>query len=368
MYILVFLFTILILVVIHEFGHFIMAKKFGIKVLEFGFGLPPRAWGKKVGETLISINWLPFGGFVKLLGEDEEDPDVLKMERSFAHQKVGKKIAVVVAGVVMNLLLAWIIFYGVLIAQNFKIIYPSLEPVLVIDHTEKGFPAENSGILEGDRILSVNDKKVINPEDAISIIKNTPKDKSVKVTVTNIDGGNKREINIIPKEISPGDKKIGIAFSPFPFKQYKTPTEKMFSGILYSWDATRYTFLGLGNLFNDLIAHNFQKASQSVAGPVGLAVLTKDIVSIGRDATLFYLWFVGIMSLTLAIFNVLPIPALDGGRLFFLLVEALTGKKTNPSLERTIHTIGFALLITLIIVITFSDLSKTNFVKSLFKL
>ena len=112
--ILIFIVTLLILVVIHELGHFLVAKKFNIKVEEFGFGIPPRAWGKKVGETLVSINWLPFGGFVRLLGEDEIDQKTLQNPRSFAAQTVGKRMAVVVAGVLMNLFLAWLLFYIVL--------------------------------------------------------------------------------------------------------------------------------------------------------------------------------------------------------------------------------------------------------------
>src|SRR3989344_4100948 len=106
--VLIFIVTLLILVLIHELGHFLTAKKFGIKVEEFGFGIPPRAWGKKVGETLISINWLPFGGFVRLYGEDEVDQKALQNPRSFAAQKVWKRIVVVFAGVFMNLILAWV--------------------------------------------------------------------------------------------------------------------------------------------------------------------------------------------------------------------------------------------------------------------
>src|SRR3990167_7871319 len=107
----VFIVTLLILVVIHELGHYFAAKFFNIKVLEFGFGIPPRAWGKKIGETIYSLNWLPFGGFVRLLGEDDEDPKALKDNRSFASQPVWKRIVVVAAGVLMNLLLAFVLFY-----------------------------------------------------------------------------------------------------------------------------------------------------------------------------------------------------------------------------------------------------------------
>ncbi len=109
--ILVFIVTLLILVVIHELGHYLVAKKFNIKVLEFGFGIPPRAWGKKIGETIWSLNWLPFGGFVRLLGEDESDKSVLGDKRSFAKAAIWKRITVVIAGVGMNLLLAWVLFY-----------------------------------------------------------------------------------------------------------------------------------------------------------------------------------------------------------------------------------------------------------------
>lgn len=356
--IIVFIFTILVLVVIHEFGHFIAAKKFGIKVLEFGFGLPPRVMGKKYGETLVSLNWLPFGGFVKLLGEDEVDKNILENKRSFAYQNVWKRIAVVVAGVLMNLLLAWALFYTVLIAQNFRIIYPSLEPAIVIEEIEPGFPAENSGLLKGDKIIKVDGQNATSIEQAISKVKTKPDNEPVTLIVTDIDGNNLREIKIVPKKLSDTEKRIGVAFSPVPFKEYNTPAQKAFSGILYSYDATRYTFLGLGRLFNDVGQGNFQRASESVAGPIGLASITKDIVEIGREATLFYLWFVGIMSLTLTIFNILPIPALDGGRLFFLLVEAVTKKKISPQLEKAVHAVGMAILLTLIFIISFSDIWK----------
>src|SRR3989344_5492950 len=124
--IIIFILTLLFLVVIHELGHFLMAKKFGIKVEEFGFGIPPRAWGKKIGETLVSINWLPFGGFVKLLGEDEIDKNLLNNKRSFASQSVFKRIIVVVAGVAMNFILAFILFYFILGFQGFKTSLPLL--------------------------------------------------------------------------------------------------------------------------------------------------------------------------------------------------------------------------------------------------
>lgn len=363
MFILIFLLTILILVVIHEFGHFISAKRFGVKVLEFGFGIPPKIFGKRIGETIYSLNWLPFGGFVRLLGEDEVDQKILENERSFAYQKVWKRIVMVGAGVIMNLLLAWVLFYIVLINQNFKIVYPAFEPSLVIDRVEKGMPADLAGIKPGEKIVSINGQKINDIDLAIKEIKSS--DKPLELNLADIDGKVIKTVRVQTKEIAPNDKRIGVAFTPLPFKQYNTPLEKVFSGITYSWDATRYTFMGLGRLFSDLGSGDFKKASTQVAGPVGLVSITRDIVNVGKEATLFYIWFMGTLSLTLAIFNVLPIPALDGGRLFFLIIEALTKRKVKPDFERKVHAVGMAVLLMLIALITYSDLSKIDFASAI---
>ncbi len=355
--IIVFIFTLLTLVVIHELGHFLMAKKFGIKVEEFGFGIPPRIWGKKIGETLYSINWLPFGGFVKLLGEDEIDRTALKNPHSFASQDVWKRILVVVAGVSMNLILAWIIFYTVIIYQNFRIIYPTVEPAAFVSFLQKDFPAERAGVKVGDKVLKVDGKEVKSFEDPRNFIKEK-KGETVTLTLADIDGNNQKVLSVTPKKIEGGDFLIGVGFSPLAIKQYSTPQEKLFSGITYSWDLTKVTFAGFGKLGHDLISGNFQTASKSVSGPVGLANMSNDILSGGREALPFYLWFVGVISLTLCIFNVLPIPALDGGRLLFLIIEAVSRKKVREDIERLVHQIGFMALLTLAVLITYSDIRK----------
>lgn len=361
--IIIFVITLLGLVLIHEFGHFLLAKRFGIKVEEFGFGIPPRLWGKKIGETIYSINWLPFGGFVKLLGEDEDKLSVKENEKSrdFRAKPVGQRIIVVVAGVTMNLVLAWILFYTVIISQNFTIIYPS-EPGVYIAEVKKGFPAEKVGIKEGEQIFSIdnqtfNDEKIPATEKATQLIKakgGTP----ASFLIADRDGNNQRTITLIPQKQADGDVLIGVVFSSFPFRQYKSMPEKLFSGVTYSWDITRVTFIGLGKVFNQLITGDFEQASKAVAGPVGLAKLTGDILSVGWAAILPYIWFVGVISLTLSIFNVLPIPALDGGRLLFLVIEAVTRKKVREDVERMVHQVGFIILIALALLITFSDIRK----------
>ncbi|MDO8576882.1 MAG: M50 family metallopeptidase [Candidatus Daviesbacteria bacterium] len=357
--IIIFIITLLVLVLIHEFGHFLMAKRFGIKVEEFGFGIPPRAWGKKIGETIYSINWLPFGGFVKLLGEDEEGSVKAekKSSRDFRAKPVSKRIIVVVAGVTMNLILAWLLFYTVIISQNFKIIYPTTEPAVYIAQVEKDFPAAKVDIRVGDKLVAVDNQKVADIEQARKDIK-AKDEKTISLTLADSDGNNPRKVEVTPKKQPNGDVLIGVVFSPIPFREYTTVAQKVFSGITYSWDLTRLTFVGLGGLFHDLISGNFGQASKSVAGPVGLAVVTNDILSSGWVALLPYLWFIGVISLTLAIFNVLPIPALDGGRLLFLVIEAISRKKVREDVEKMVHQVGFMILLALALLITFSDIRK----------
>lgn len=355
---LVFFVTIVTLVVIHEFGHYFAAKKFGIKVLEFGFGIPPRAWGKKIGDTIWSINWLPFGGFVRLLGEDEVDKKVLADKTSFASQNVWKRITVVVAGVVMNLVLAWVLFYIVIIGQGWKVIYPTIEPVAMVAEVDTDYPAAAAGIKSGDRILAIDGKKIQTSEDVITEIKAKGAAATLSVEVGDLEGKNVRTVSLTPKLSEDGTPRIGVVFNPIPLKEYRTPTEKIFSGITYSWDVLRVNVIGLGRVFGDLSQGNVSQASKSVAGPVGLVSITGSIVEQGSEAILFYIWFVANISLSLAFFNVLPIPALDGGRLFFLLWEAVTGRKANAEVERVIHTVGMACLLGLLALITFSDISK----------
>lgn len=353
--ILIFIFTLLVLVIIHELGHFLMAKRFGIKVEEFGFGIPPKLFGKKIGETVYSINALPLGGFVRLLGEDEIGK--AQSSRDFRAKPVGQRITVVIAGVIMNLVLAWIIFYTVIVYQNFKIIYPTLEPAVYIGHVEKDFPAEQAGIKVGDKVLKVNNQEIKKFDDARNLIKES-QGQPVVISLSDIEGKNIRQVTVTPKQVEKEGFLIGVGFSPIGIKQYSTPVEKIFSGITYSYDLTRLTLVGLKRTISDLIFGNFQQVSQSVSGPVGLATISHDILSGGKAALPFYLWFVGVISLTLSIFNVLPIPALDGGRLLFLAVEATIRKKIKEDVEKIVHQVGFAILLALAFLVTYSDISK----------
>ena len=366
---LIFIATLLVLVVIHELGHFIAARKFNIKVEEFGFGIPPRVFGKKFGETLFSLNLLPLGGFVKLLGEDEVDKKILEDHRSFAAQQVSKRIIVVIAGVMMNLILAWILFYIFLAGKGFRIELPMIiehqfigasqinEVVILIGSVAENSPAKESGLKAGERIVAVNNKLLDSASEFSAQVKSLS-GQEIELAVTTPDKNNARNIKVIPrKDPPPGQGSLGISLGEIKTAviEYQTFEQKLFSGITYSINFTQLTFKGLGRTISDLSNKNFERASQTVSGPIGLAIITNDILKIGD--ILQYLHFMGLISLTLAIFNFLPIPALDGGRLLFFYIEAIFGKRAvRPELETQIHYVGFMILMGLMVLVFYSDI------------
>ncbi|MBI3485625.1 site-2 protease family protein [Candidatus Daviesbacteria bacterium] len=372
MFIVVFIITLLILVLIHEFGHFIMSKKFNIKVLEFGFGIPPRIWGKKIGETLYSINLLPFGGFVRPLGEDEVSKEILANKRSFAAAAIHKRIIVVAAGVAMNLVLAWILFWIVIVAQNFKVqiplltdhkfigVYQNNEQYVVIDSLSKGSPAEQAGIKEGERVVALNDNFIKSSQDLVDQTK-LHAGEQVKLTLSDLEQKNYRSVEIIPRKSPPkGQGALGVSLNSFDVAnlEFKDPLQKILSGPIYSLNITTYT----GELLGKLISTSYQKkditpVSQAVSGPIGMTAIIKQVLAT-QNPLIPYLNLLAALSLNLAIINVLPFPGLDGGRLFFLILEAITHKRTHPTLEKYVHTVGLAILLSLIILITISDIRK----------
>ena len=376
--IIIFILTLLVLVVIHELGHFLVAKKFNIKVMEFGFGIPPRAFGKQVGETLVSINWLPFGGFVRLLGEDlpagrqvkgkfVEDP------RSFAAQTVGKRIGVVIAGVLMNLFLAWALLYIVLGFQGFKLQLPMILPhqfigveqtnesAVLVQAVSKNSPSEAAGLKTGEKINRINGEEIKGSAELIAKTKEAA-GKEIKLTVSDIKGESIREVNLTPRENPPeGEGPLGVALAEFQLANlsYETPLQKALAGPIHSLNIVTYS----GKIIGVLAGASFrtgkiEPVSQTLAGPVGITNIVNSILTESKDPFLPYLDFVAMLSLNLAVFNVLPIPALDGGRLFFLSVEGVTRRRVKAEVERLVHTVGMALLLTLMLLITMSDIRK----------
>ncbi len=372
MFIIVFILTILILVVIHELGHFLAAKKFNIKVLEFGFGIPPRVFGKKLGETLVSLNWLPFGGFVRLLGEDEVDKETLENRRSFAYQNVYKRIVVVAAGVLMNLLLAFLLYYVVVASQNFQVQMPLLtshkfvgvnqknEQLVVIGEVSKNSPAWEAGLKPSDRVLAINGQPIANVEELI-VKTREQAGKEVSLQVSDIQKQNQRTLKVTPRLNPPkGEGALGVALSGFEVAtlSYDTPAQRVFAGPIHSYNLASYSMEILSKTIGTAFAKkDLTPVSKTVSGPVGITSIVKDILSI-KNPLIPYLDFMAALSLNLALVNVLPFPGLDGGRLLFLFIEAVTKRRVHAEAEKWIHTAGMAILLALIILITLSDIKR----------
>jgi regulator of sigma E protease len=355
---LAFILVLSVLVLVHEAGHFFVAKWMGIKVEEFGFGFPPRVFGKKFGETVYSINALPIGGFVKLFGEDEagggsirikqQASSVKKDRRSFISRNPWQRAAIVVAGVVMNFILAVVILsymYGVHgVPTPGKDVY--------VAGVAKGSPAAAAGLKEGEKILSVNSVQITSTEQVISYTKNHLGEKLT--VVVQEKNGKKNTLFITPRVKYPANQgPMGVVISQnvsvkkYPW--YEAPYIGLRESLKTSWMIVQ----GLGTIIVQLITQHSVPAD--VAGPIGIAQLTGQTVKYGFDAVLS---LVALLSLNLAIMNVLPIPALDGGRLFFILIEGVTGKKVSPKVESYTHSIGMAVLLFLILLITFHDLFR----------
>lgn len=388
----IFLVILLVLVLIHELGHFLVAKKLGIKVEEFGFGFPPKAFSVKKGETVYSVNWLPIGGFVKLFGEDEAGGGSIKIpnresqapktdiQRAFFARPVWQRASIVVAGVVMNTLLAVAIFYVFLAISNFQTKIPlfgeyrffgveqenRLDGIIVQD-VAKDSPAEKAGFTKCDsqktcaKITAINNITPKTTKEFVAIVQ-ANKGKEVILTWEDLRTSKKYQTHIVPRVNPPkGQGSLGIVLGAIDVAvlRFETPTQKLFSGVVYPINLVGYQMDILGKL----IAVSFKERTvepvgEGFAGPVGIFNVLGGILEMPtlRERILGVLNLAGLLSISLALFNILPIPALDGGRLFFILIEGVTGKKVSPKVEAMIHTIGMAILLFLMLLITAKDI------------
>ncbi len=384
---LVFLLILSVLVLIHEAGHYFTAKKFGIKVEEFGFGLPPRIWGWKKGETIYSLNWLPIGGFVKLYGEDEAGAGRIAPvkgeehkakgdeHRAFYSRSVAQRAAVVVAGVVMNVILAVAIYYVFMFISNFKTELPligdyhffmadqKVSTDIVISDVAANSPASKVGLTKFSHILSVNGENIT----SVAEFSNTVKDNKGKpIVITWQDDSTKKisHATVTPRVNPPKNQgALGVAFFPMSTiaVSYDTPAQKALSGIVHPANLLVYNFYVMKSLVHVSVQQKtMQPLSEGVSGPVGIFSLVGTIVDIPnvRERILQLLNLAGLLSISLAFFNVLPIPGLDGGRLFFILIEAVTRKKVNQKVEGYAHAIGMMILIGLILLVTIKDIGQ----------
>lgn len=376
----VFLIILSILVVIHELGHFIAAKRSGVKVEEFGFGLPPRAWGRKIGETLYSINWLPIGGFVKVLGEEESQLQGAHLSekdknRTFSRKPAHIKLYILIAGVVMNVVLAVVIFYGLLSSSNFV-----SDPVLLLDDYQFRFgssqqitvisgvlpktPAAKTALKPGNIVKKVQvsgSENWFQISDARSLttIINTAQEKPVIIETEDYYSGEINTVTVTPffdKELERNI--IGVSLTPAVSLDYTST--KFLSGFHHAYNMTAYNAHIISSLIGTSVKdRSVEPVSQVVSGPVGIFGYVDQLLENSGKRLLFNaLNLIAVLSLSLALVNILPFPALDGGRAVVVLYESVTRKKIHPEFERKLNMVGFGVLLSLLLLITINDIIK----------
>lgn len=352
MAILIFIVILLVLILSHEAGHFFTAKGFGIKVEEFGFGIPPRVAGIKRGETLYSFNLLPFGGFVKIFGEEGQEKSD---RRSFASKSAFQKSVVLLSGVAANLVLAFLIFSTVsamgipkVVLEDDLAAYPGAKITMV--EIVPNSPAAQAGIQIGDKIREVAGVAPATIEELRIVVK-TNGGRSIDIVIER--NGDILKKNVIPRINFPaGEGPLGVALSWTRTEKalwYKIPIE----GAKTTLNTFLSTVYGFGSAIKNLIVGERQNIQ--IAGPVGIFNITKDVSATGLNMLLM---LVGVLSVNLAIINVIPFPGLDGGRFLFVILESIRRKPISPKISAIYHGVGLAILIALMIAVTLRDVSR----------
>lgn len=331
-----------VLILLHELGHFIAAKKAGLRVDEFGFGFPPRMFSIKRGETRYSFNWLPFGGFVRIYGESKEqinqealggkEPDT---SRSFAHQSALRRSSIILAGIITNFVLGWFILSAVFMIG-------AAESV-VVTQVSPNSPAELAGFLPGDELVGYD-----KAEDFTLF---TSQNRGELTEFAIAREGQQMTLKATPRvETAPGQGALGIGLSQAGFP--KLPFfEAIGTAFTTSWSVMGEIVKTFGRMISGLFVH--AELLEGVVGPVGIFVVADDIGSIGF---VYILQLIGLISLNLAVLNAMPFPALDGGRFLFILIEKIKGSPMSPKKEMVFNLAGFGVLLVLMVAITARDI------------
>ena len=361
MTVILFLIVLAILIFVHELGHFVFAKLFSIRVDEFAIGFPPKIFGWKRGETQYNLNLIPLGGYVKIFGEDpnEESVNGIDSARSFVNAKKWKQIIVLLSGIIMNIVFAWL-----LISVSFNIgLLTSIEDQykdkaqnvsVMISSVMKDSPSDKAGLKSGDDILSIESgsTKILAP--SVSEIQTTIAESKGDIKIDYKRGNATGTVNIIAKDgVVEGRKAIGISMGLVGTVKF---------GFFQSfYEGAKLTYIETINIAKGLcgfIAGAFKGQSGLLAqmtGPVGIAGMVREASGMG----LSYLFgFIAMISINLAVLNLVPFPALDGGRVLFVLIEVVIRRRIKPEIANWLNLIGFGLLILLMLFITYKDILR----------
>ncbi len=347
MTVILFLIVLAVLIFVHELGHFLVARWCGIRVDEFALGFGPKLWSKQVGETKYALNLIPFGGYVKIFGENPDDDSISGPDkaRSFVHKPKWQQVLVLVAGVVFNFIFAWILISAAFMAGVPASLesYPEYagrmqNPHIAITYVEPKSPAEIAGLKPGDTITEYT--SVADVQAAI----NASQDKGVIIggkTVTAKEG------------IVEGKYAIGISMDNVG--TLRLPIHlALYEGTRFTGHMMKEITIGLGTLVVALFQGSSSVLS-SVTGPVGIAGMVGDAAGLGFT---YLMMFTALISINLGVLNLVPFPALDGGRILFVIIEAIIRRPIKPVVANAFNTVGFALLILLMVVVTYKDIVR----------
>ena len=363
MTVIIFIIVLAALILVHELGHFLVAKKVGVKVPEFGLGFPPKIFGIKKGETEYTLNWIPFGGFVKIVGENA-DEEIAKedVSRSLSSKPRHVQAAVIAAGVLFNFLFAWGIF-----SVGFMAGLPSsvettplsafvTEPKLTVTSVLSGSPAEKAGLKSGDVLLALTSKdttlqNISHASDAQMFIASYGKEPVGFL----YKRGSEMPIfiSIVPEEgIVPEKPAVGITMDVVGIARLN-PLSAVWEGGLTTAHLIGNIAVGFFEFIKSIVGGTANV--KDIAGPVGIAGLVGQAEELGF---VHLMMFVAFISVNLGVINLIPFPALDGGRLLFLAIESIKRSPINPRVFAFANTIGFALLLILMFVVTYNDIAR----------
>jgi regulator of sigma E protease len=361
MTVILFIIILAALVFVHELGHFVTAKLFGIRVDEFAIGFQPRVFGWKRGETQYSLNLIPLGGYVKIFGEDPDDESIdgPDSKRSFVNAAKWKQVIVLLSGIFMNLVFAWILIsfsfnFGLVTSIEDQYKDNAQNVSVIITSTSKDSPSEVAGLKEGDSILGIESGKTKIVAPTVEDIQQIIAASTEKIKIEYQRGSATGTVDVIAQDgIVAGKKAIGISMSLVGTVKFG-----FFESFIQGAKLTVIETKNIAKGIYGFIAGAFKGQSDlfsQVTGPVGIAGMVGQASSMGIS---YLLGFIAMISINLAMLNLVPFPALDGGRVLFVLIEVIIRRRIKPAIANWSNMIGFGLLIALMVFITYKDILK----------
>ncbi len=350
-YVLPFVIVLGILIFFHELGHFLVAKFFNVKVLKFSLGFGNKLIGKRIGETEYLISSIPLGGYVKLLGESEDEAEELSsedVERSFNHQHVLVRIAIVLAGPVFNIILALLIFCLFYMFAGYQVMTTEIGQV------RESSPAEEAGLKKGDIIVSISGTPVASWEEIKKIVQQNP---GTPIEIVVQRGGTTLSLSVTPEVTTTknlfGEEIKTSLIGVVSAGKFKT-IDLSFGGAIKqgfakTWEIVKLTFLTIIKIFERVVP------IKTIGGPILIGQMTGELA---KESFTYLIPFMGVISVNLGILNLLPVPVLDGGMIIFLLFELILGRPISMKKRELAQKVGLFLLITLMIVVMYNDILR----------